>query len=145
MEKIIFLSLLLVSKIGVCVAQTTTYYPSLSVSVAQTAVHRIHYETLQSFWPYIIENQYIHLYRQGKEVALEIHSKNDSYFVSGDYLLFFGKPNDGTTDSSLYASAQAQANPVRPIAGRLGHDEPGWRRHGCPHRAGAGRWRWPGR
>ncbi|MDI9858609.1 putative type IX secretion system sortase PorU2 [Flectobacillus roseus] len=111
MKKIIFLSLLLVSKIGICVAQTTTYYPSLSVSVAQTAVHRIHYETLQSFWPYLIENQYIHLYRQGKEVALEIHSKNDSYFTSGDYLLFWGKSNDGTTDSSLYESAQAQANP----------------------------------
>jgi hypothetical protein len=111
MKKIIFLSLLLMSKIVVCVAQTTTYYPSLRVSVAQNAVHRIHYETLQSFWPYIIENQYIHLYRQGKEVALEIHSKNDSYFTSGDYLLFWGKPNDGITDSSLYESAQAQANP----------------------------------
>lgn len=111
MKKVIFLSLLFMSKVLGCFAQVTTYYPALNAPVTQNAVCQIRYETLQNFWPYLIEHQYIHLYRQGQEVALEIHSKNDSYFASGDYLLFWGKPNDGTTDSSLYESAQAQANP----------------------------------
>jgi hypothetical protein len=110
MKKVIFLSLLFMSKVLGCFAQVTTYYPALNAPVTQNAVCQIRYETLQNFWPYLIEHQYIHLYRQGQEVALEIHSKNDSYFASGDYLLFWGKPNDGTTDSSLYES-QAQANP----------------------------------
>lgn len=92
-------------------AQIATYYPSLSVPVIQTSVHQIRYETMLRFWPYLIEHQYIHLYRQGQEIALEIHSKNDSYFGAGDYILFLGEPNNGTLDSSLYESLQAQANP----------------------------------
>ncbi|MDI9878651.1 putative type IX secretion system sortase PorU2 [Flectobacillus longus] len=111
MKKIIFLSLVFMTRLLAGFAQIATYYPSLSVPVIQTSVHQIRYETMLRFWPYLIEHQYIHLYRQGQEIALEIHSKNDSYLKSGDYILFLGEPNNGTLDSSLYESLQAQANP----------------------------------
>lgn len=110
MKKIIFWISVFIAISQIGFAQLASYYPALRLPVAQKAVYELPYETLQKYWSFVIENQYIHLYRQGKEVAIDIHSKNSSYLLQRDYLLFMGFPNDGLVDSALYQSPEAQPN-----------------------------------
>ncbi|RKQ49990.1 putative secreted protein (Por secretion system target) [Roseivirga pacifica] len=52
----------------------------------------------------------IQLFHRGEQVAIEEVGLADGSFDAEDYLLFYGRKNDGTQDTELYYRSQDQAN-----------------------------------
>ena len=71
---------------------------------------RISYETLQQSGIDLTGANF-KLIAEGKEMP--IYTTTDGAFGTGDYIEFYGKPNDGSFDKSLYEIADDQAQPYK--------------------------------
>ena len=81
--------------------------------VAEEGIYRVTYEELsQAGFAQVLSNvdrDKIQIFRKGTELAIKVNTTTPT-FSSGDYIEFYGKPNDGTEDTDLYLSPSYQAN-----------------------------------
>lgn len=103
----------------ILVALTTTAQPygnewidyskiHYKIKVWQEGIYRIPYSTLAASIPNIqsLNPQTFVMYRNG--VPVPIWTSNEVSFGTSDYIEFYGRPNDGLPDSSLYAQSAFQ-------------------------------------
>ncbi|MBB6464073.1 hypothetical protein KM029_14670 [Flammeovirga kamogawensis] len=55
------------------------------------------------------------MFRRGQEIAIHIEGESDGSFDTGDYIEFYGEPNDGQTDRYLFRDTTELYNPYQPI------------------------------
>jgi len=84
-----------------------TYY---KIKVTQKGIYRLNYTTLNQQIPTLssINPKNFQLFKNGKEVAIYVQGEDDNTFDSGDFIEFYGEPNDGTLDKELYVSEAVQ-------------------------------------
>jgi len=89
---------------------TQEYYKIL---VPQKGVYKITKQDLdQAGFPTATVNpKNIQLFYRGVEQPIYINGEDDFIFDAGDYILFYGEPNDGWLDSALYNNPAEQTNP----------------------------------
>ncbi|MFT4030911.1 MAG: C25 family cysteine peptidase [Siphonobacter sp.] len=81
-------------------------------TVPKDGIYRINYQTLQSAgFPLSTNPKNLQLFRRGKEIAITVSGQDDGQWNSEDYIEFYGKQNDGLTDSLLYYPTTAQLHP----------------------------------
>jgi len=87
-----------------------TYY---KISVSQEGIYKITKQTLANagFPVSTVNPKNIQLFHNGKEQPIYIKGENDFIFDDTDYILFYGKSNDGWLDSALYDMPENQTNP----------------------------------
>ncbi len=80
------------------------------ISTAQDGIHRITYDQLnQSSFPVgVVDTKNLQLYHRGVEQSIEVVDGGDNQLNVGDYIEFLGSRNDGTLDSELYLTPEAQ-------------------------------------
>ena len=84
-----------------------TYY---KIPVGQTGLYRVTYADLQAagFPVGVVDPRRVQLYHRGVEQAIRVVGGIDARWDAGDYLEFIGQRNDGTQDTDLYVSPDAQ-------------------------------------
>jgi hypothetical protein len=80
------------------------------IPVAEDGLYRITYQDLQDagFPVNSVDPRRIQLFHRGVEQALYVEGEEDAQFNPGDYLEFYGRKNDGSSDTELYKPAAAQ-------------------------------------
>lgn len=79
------------------------------LSVAEDGIYKVSYNELATAgFPVAADPRNIQLFHRGVEQAIIVEGENDGNFGAGDYILFYGKRNDGTLDRQLYVSPDAQ-------------------------------------
>lgn len=80
------------------------------IGVARDGVYRITYSDLVNagFPVGAIDPRRLQLFHRGTEQAIFVAGQEDAVFNPTDYIEFFGKRNDGTTDAELYRPTSAQ-------------------------------------
>lgn len=80
------------------------------IGVARDGVYRITYSDLLSagFPVGAIDPRRLQLFHRGIEQSIFVAGQDDAVFNPEDYIEFFGKRNDGTTDAELYRPASSQ-------------------------------------
>lgn len=93
--------------------QSTQQY--FRISVWKEGIYRISYNDLQAAgvnmnnW---FQPSRFQLFFRGKEQCIDVvDNGQQGVFLNGDYILFYGKPNDGELDAELYDSASYRPNP----------------------------------
>lgn len=83
--------------------------PYWKIPVAADGIYRLDYSTLVAAgFPDGADPDKIQLFHRGVEQALFIQDGNDKSFDPGDFVEFFGRGNDGESDTELYVSPSAQ-------------------------------------
>lgn len=83
--------------------------PYYKLSVAQDGIYKVTYHELTAAgFPIEGDPRNIQLFHRGVEQAIAIEGEQDGSFDAADYILFYGKKNDGTLDQQLYVSPDAQ-------------------------------------
>ncbi|OZI07781.1 hypothetical protein BWI93_12495 [Siphonobacter sp. BAB-5385] len=86
-----------------------TYF---KIPVWEKGVYRIPYDQLrQAGFPVEKNPVSYQLFKQGTEQAITVSGQEDGKFDSNDYVEFYGVPNDGSRDASLYRDPKLQTNP----------------------------------
>ncbi len=87
-----------------------SYY---KMELYEEGFYRITYEDLLSSNIPIqsIDPRKFQIFLRGQELAIYVEGQNDASFDPTDYILFYGKGNDGTLDQSLYVEPEAQPHP----------------------------------
>ncbi len=81
----------------------------VKVPVAADGLYRVSYQSLQQAgFPVETNPARFQLFHRGSEVAIHVEGENDGVFGPGDYVEFYGRRNDGTLDSTLYADPDHQ-------------------------------------
>lgn len=79
------------------------------IPVAEEGLYRISYQDLQEAGVSLsADPRTFQLFHRGTEQAILVEGEADGVFNSGDYIEFFGRGNDGTLDSTLYANPRHQ-------------------------------------
>lgn len=80
------------------------------IPVAQTGMYRVTYNDLQAagFPVGSVDPRRLQLFHRGLEQAIYIEGEGDAVFHAADYIEFYGRKNDGTSDMELYKPASAQ-------------------------------------
>ena len=80
------------------------------IPVAKDGIYKISYAALQQagFPVDNVDPVNLQVIHRGKEQAIFIEGQGDNQFNPSDYILFFGKQNDGTLDTGLYDSPDKQ-------------------------------------
>lgn len=81
------------------------------IKITQEGIYRISYSTLvNSGLPVgaTFNPKKLQLFNLGKEQPIFISGEEDSTFDQGDYIEFYGKKNDGSTDIPLYRTPEEQ-------------------------------------
>lgn len=80
------------------------------IGVAQDGVYRITYtDLLNAGFPVgAVDPRRLQLFHLGIEQSIYVAGQDDAVFNPEDYIEFFGRRNDGTTDTELYRPATAQ-------------------------------------
>lgn len=80
------------------------------IPVAETGIYRITYNDLQAvgFPVGSVDPRRLQLFHRGVEQAIYIEGEGDAVFHPTDYIEFYGRKNDGTSDTELYKPASAQ-------------------------------------
>lgn len=83
------------------------YYRILT---ATDAIHRLSYADLQNagFPVATTDPRALRIFHRGTEQDIRVTGEEDGTFDPGDYLEFYGRRNDGTGDTKLYASPADQ-------------------------------------
>lgn len=85
------------------------------VSVWKEGIYRLAYSDLQSAGvpvnTWFASDRYQVFHRGAEQFIQVVDQNNDNIFGPGDYLEFYGRPNDGLPDTPLYDSASFQPNP----------------------------------
>src|SRR5688500_9613822 len=80
------------------------HQPYLKIPVPRDGLYRITYEDLQQAgFPIVAHPRSLQLFHRGVEHAIHVNGESDGVFNAGDYIEFYGRQNDGTLDSTLYA------------------------------------------
>ncbi|MCS6982363.1 MAG: C25 family cysteine peptidase, partial [Flavobacteriales bacterium] len=80
--------------------------------VVARGIHRISYSTLQnSGFPLNTDPRKLQMFARGQEIPIYVAGEADGLWDPGDYILFYGEPNDGRLDSALYLSPDDHATP----------------------------------
>ena len=83
-----------------------SYY---KIPVVADAIYKLTYNDLSAAgFPVSTDPTHIQLFHRGVEQAIVVQGEEDGSFDPTDYILFYGKKNDGTLDKSLYVSPEAQ-------------------------------------
>ncbi|MBD0404210.1 C25 family cysteine peptidase [Flammeovirga sp. EKP202] len=95
--------------------RNTTFY---KMEVREYGIYRITYtDLLGANYPVgsaLLSE--IRMFRRGEEVAINIQDNNgNNRFDNGDYLEFYGQPNDGETDRHLFRNTNDFVNPYEPV------------------------------
>ena len=97
------------------VAQSTNQWINFDqtyfrIPVAKKGIYRVSYEQLvESGFPVgSVDPTRIQLLHRGSEVAIKIEGSEDGSFDPGDYILFYGRSNDGESDTPLYRNPEYQ-------------------------------------
>lgn len=80
------------------------------IPTAQDALYRLTYDDLQNagFPVGAVDPRALQVYHRGVEVDILVTGEDDGSFDPGDFLEFFGRRNDGTSDTELYANPADQ-------------------------------------
>jgi hypothetical protein len=80
------------------------------IPVGKDGLYRITYNDLQvaGFPVGSVDPLSIQLFHRGIEQAIYVEGQEDSEFNPGDFIEFYGRKNDGTSDTELYKPASAQ-------------------------------------
>ena len=84
-----------------------TYY---KIKVAEGGIYRVTYnDLLEAGFPVSsIDPRRIQLFFRGNEHAIWINGQQDARFDAEDFIVFYGKHNDGSLDAELYKPQEAQ-------------------------------------
>lgn len=83
--------------------------PYYKIPIAEDGMYKITYpELVAAGFPVSIDPRNIQLFHRGIEQAIAVEGESDGSFSSSDFILFYGKRNDGTLDKQLYVSPDAQ-------------------------------------
>lgn len=78
--------------------------PYIKIPVGKDGLYRVTYQSLQTAgFPIASDPAHFQLFHRGTEVAIHVEGQHDGSFDPDDYVEFYGRRNDGTLDSSLYA------------------------------------------
>ena len=74
------------------------------IKVAEKGIYRLDFSLLSQKIPTLstINPKNFQLFKNGKEVPVYIQGEGDNVFNNGDFVEFYGEPNDGTLDKELY-------------------------------------------
>lgn len=80
------------------------------IPVAEDGIYRISYADLNSagFPVNSVDPRRLQIFHRGEEQAIYVSGQGDAVFNTTDYIEFYGKKNDGTSDQELYEPADAQ-------------------------------------
>ncbi|ELR68939.1 hypothetical protein C900_05632 [Fulvivirga imtechensis AK7] len=80
------------------------------IPVAQDGFYRISYADLVSagFPVNSVDPRRLQIFHRGQEQAIHVQGQGDAVFNTSDFIEFYGRKNDGTSDSDLYQPADAQ-------------------------------------
>lgn len=80
------------------------------IPVAQNGIYRITYSDLQTagFPVGSVDPRRLQLFHRGTEQAMYVEGEADAIFNPSDYIEFYGRRNDGTSDTELYKPASTQ-------------------------------------
>lgn len=83
------------------------------ISITQDGMYRLSFDQLNNigFPVNTIDPRRIQLFYKGIEQAIYVEGQQDLKFDSSDFIEFYGKRNDGTTDTQLYVTPEAQPHP----------------------------------
>lgn len=85
----------------------------VKIQVAQDSIYKITYQDLQQagFPLSSVNPRTLQLYHRGREQAIYVEGEENNAFDPSDFILFYGKKNDGALDKELYISPDAQPHP----------------------------------
>ncbi len=119
---------ILFSAILLLVCQTVTGQPVgnewinfnqqyFKIPSGEEGLYRISYTNLEQagFPVSTVDPRRIQLFHRGVECAIHVEGQLDSRFDPTDYILFYGRPNDGTADTELYRRPEAQPHKYYPL------------------------------
>ena len=79
------------------------------IPVAKDGFYRLNYSSLISLGVSAsVDPATFQLFHRGVEQAIFVQGEDDGQFNTTDYIVFYGRRNDGTTDAELYASPTQQ-------------------------------------
>lgn len=82
------------------------------IPITQKGVYRIQFEDLQAAgFPVGSDPRTFQLFRRGVEQAIYVQGEGDGTFSAGEYVEFFGVPNDGARDKEWYQPQSTHTNP----------------------------------
>ncbi len=87
--------------------QNKTYF---KIPIGARGIYKIDYNTLLSagFPMGAVDPRRIQIYHRGVEQSIHLEGQEDASFDPDDYILFYGKKNNGVADSSLYIDKSFQ-------------------------------------
>jgi hypothetical protein len=80
------------------------------IPVAANGLYRVtHNDLLQAGFPVnTVDPRMLQLFHRGTEQAIHVEGEGDGQLHPDDYIEFYGRKNDGSTDTELYKPASAQ-------------------------------------
>jgi len=78
-----------------------TYY---KIPIVKKGIYRLDYNYLNATGLANADPRKFQVFRRGKQLAVYVQGEADGKLDNGDYLEFYGEPNDGKTDVELYKS-----------------------------------------
>ncbi|MFM2135599.1 MAG: hypothetical protein RL021_999, partial [Bacteroidota bacterium] len=86
--------------------------PYFKVKVWQDGIYRISRPALAVSGAILngVDPRKFQLYRNGEQQYIHVSGESDGSFDSGDFIEFYGRKNDGTQDTRLYADSSWQPN-----------------------------------
>ncbi len=93
----------------------TWYQPGQTyarIEVVDSGLYVLTYSDLAAVFPSLgsIDPRSFQMYWRGQPYPIYVHGESDGSFDPGDYVLFYGQPNDGTPDIPLYVRPSDQPN-----------------------------------
>lgn len=83
--------------------------PYVKIPVGHDGIYRVSFESLESAGFAVGSDPgHFQLFHRGIEQAIHVQGESDGVFGAGDYIEFYGRRNDGTLDSTLYADPAFQ-------------------------------------
>jgi len=76
-----------------------TYY---KIPIVKKGIFRLDYNYLAAAGLASADPRKFQVFRRGQELSIFVQGENDSQLDNGDYIEFYGEPNDGKTDVELY-------------------------------------------
>lgn len=90
-----------------------TYQPYIKIKLLKEGIYRIQASDLPT-WANQDPRKF-QLFCAGKEQPIFVQGESDGVFGSGDFLEFYGAPNDGLLDREMFTSANEQAQVFRSL------------------------------
>ena len=117
--RILFTILILLLRVAGASAQTfgnewiNASQQYFKISIGEDGIYQLSYADLQAagFPVAGVDPRRIQLFFRGQEQAIVVQGQQDARLDPEDFILFYGQQNDGTLDTELYVSPEAQPHP----------------------------------